>query len=66
MARQLMDSMSKEFKAEDFDDDYRQAILKVINSKASGIKIETRGPPEREPEDLVEALKQSIKAKKES
>lgn len=63
MARQLMESMSREFKAEDFDDDYRQAILKVINSKASGIKIETRGPPEGKPEDLVEALKQSIEAK---
>lgn len=66
MARQLVDSMTERFEPGQFQDEYRKALINLIESKISGIRVETRAEAEREePQSLIEALKASVRTAKE-
>ena len=66
MARQLVDSMTERFEPGKFQDEYRRALINLIESKISGIRVETRAEAEREePQSLIEALKASVRTAKE-
>jgi DNA end-binding protein Ku len=61
MAAQLIDSLHTRFKPEDYEDEYREAVLGVIERKRKGEAIE----PEAEPDagdggDLMAALRASL------
>jgi DNA end-binding protein Ku len=65
MAKSLIDNLTDEFKPEQFHDEYREALLGIIEKKVSGEEIEVI--PEAEPTkvvDLMEALKASVAATK--
>ena len=65
MARQLVDSMTERFEAGKYQDEYRKALIGLIESKISGIKVEARSEAGREePRSLIEALKASVKTAK--
>jgi DNA end-binding protein Ku len=65
MARTLIDNLTDEFRPEEFKDEYREALLGVVEKKVAGEAIEA--PPEPEATkvvDLMEALKASVQATK--
>lgn len=67
MAEQLIASMTGEFKAEEFQDDYRQALMGVIESKVAG--EEPTPMAKAEPTkigDLMAALEASVAAAREA
>ncbi|MEK6191146.1 MAG: Ku protein [Chloroflexota bacterium] len=67
MAEQLIASMTGEFKAEEFQDDYRQALMGVIESKVAG--EEPTPIAKAEPTrigDLMAALEASVSAAREA
>lgn len=64
MARQLVDALTGEFDPSRYTDEYREALLKVIDSKVSGEPVEVSAP---EPEtskltDLMAVLEASVAA----
>jgi DNA end-binding protein Ku len=64
MARQLIDAMSAPFDLKKFKDTYRDRVEELVKKKARGEEIVVEEAPEQ-PEgvvDLMEALKQSLKA----
>jgi DNA end-binding protein Ku len=68
MAEQLIDSLTREFDPTAYRDEYREELLKLIESKAEGKDILASAPAE-EPEatkapDLMAALEESIAAVK--
>jgi DNA end-binding protein Ku len=65
MARSLIDNLTGDFKPEQFKDEYREALLGVVEKKVAGEEIEA--VPEPEPTkvvDLMKALKDSVEATK--
>jgi DNA end-binding protein Ku len=64
MAEQLIEAMTGEFDATAYTDEYREALLKIIEAKVAG--EETVAAPEAEPAtnlvDLMAALEASVKA----
>jgi len=65
VAKALIDSMSAKWKAEKYRDDYREALLKVIEEKveAGGKEIEEKPKKAAKPTkviDLVKVLQQSL------
>jgi DNA end-binding protein Ku len=67
MAEQLIASMTGEFKAEEFEDDYRQALMNVIEAKVAG--EEPTPMSKAEPTkigDLMAALEASVAAAREA
>lgn len=67
MAEQLIASMSGEFKPEEYHDEYREALMGVIEAKVAGQKPEpaARTEPTRIG-DLMAALEASVAAARES
>lgn len=66
MARQLIESLSEPWDPERYKDEYREALLEIVEKKLAGEPIET--PAEPAPArvvDLMEALKASVAAAKE-
>ncbi len=66
MARQLIDSLSSDFDPSKYRDEYREAVLEMIERKADGQEIAVQ-PEEEEPEavpDLMAALEASISSAK--
>lgn len=66
IAGNLIDNMTAKWKPEEYSDDYREALLKLIRSKArkGGKEIEpvvARKPKATNVIDLVEVLKRSVK-----
>ena len=64
MAGQLVDALTGEFEPERYRDEYRDALLQVIDQKVAGQPVET---PKREPEaskltDLMAVLEASVAA----
>jgi DNA end-binding protein Ku len=62
MARQLIDSLSGEFKPDKYHDEYRERVLDLVERKAQGEEVVLEAPPE-EPKkvpDLMSALEASI------
>ena len=67
MARQLVQQLSDDFRPEDFQDEYRAALEKMVEQKVEGQEITVAPAPEEEPTkvvDLMEALKASVDAAK--
>jgi DNA end-binding protein Ku len=63
MASSLIESMTGEFDPEDFTDDYREALQRVIDAKVSGEEITEPEPEHVKPTaaiDLMAALKASV------
>jgi DNA end-binding protein Ku len=66
MARQLIESLSGSFKPEKYKDTYTNELKKLIKAKQRGQEVHTapETAEEEEPVDLLEALRQSMKASK--
>jgi DNA end-binding protein Ku len=64
LAERLIDELSKDkFAADQFEDTYREKILKIAEQKAAGEKITTPAAPKRgKVIDLMSALRDSLKA----
>ncbi|MGN6216820.1 MAG: Ku protein [Solirubrobacterales bacterium] len=68
MAEQLIDSLSTDFDADRYRDEYREQLLALIERKAEGKEIvapEAEAPKETKAPDLMAALEESIAAVKE-
>ena len=66
MAESLISSLAEEFKPEKYNNEYRQAIMEIIQSKITGKEIAVPEKPDvTNVIDLMEALKASIKLAKE-
>jgi DNA end-binding protein Ku len=65
MARQLIESLTAEFDPAKYHDEYREAVLKLIEQKAEGkeVVLQPVEEPERVP-DLMAALEASLAAAK--
>src|SRR5919202_882881 len=65
MARQLIDSLTANFEPEKYHDEYREAVLDLIEKKSEGqeIVLQPAEEPERVP-DLMAALEASLAAAK--
>jgi len=66
MAKQLIESLSEPWDPERYKDEYREALLEIVEKKLAGEPIEA--PAEAAPArvvDLMEALKASVAAAKE-
>ena len=67
MAQQLIESLTTEFDPSQYRDEYRDAVIEMIERKAEGHEIEVSAPPDEEPEevpDLMAALEASISGSK--
>jgi DNA end-binding protein Ku len=65
MAKALIENLSEPWNPEAFKDEYREALLEIVEKKAAGEAIEAA--PEAQPArvvDLMEALKASVEAVK--
>jgi DNA end-binding protein Ku len=65
MANALIDNLTEPWNPQQFTDEYREALMEVVEKKAAGEEIEA--PPEAAPArvvDLMEALKASVEAAK--
>ncbi len=61
MAVSLIKSMEEPFKPEQYHDEYKDALQKIINAKLKGKKIVApKAPAEKETEDLMAALEASL------
>lgn len=67
MARQLIENLTAEWSPEEFADDYREALLSIVEAKMNGEEIEVvEAEPTAKVVDLMEALKASVAAAKRS
>ena len=67
MAKSLVESLAEEtFDPSRYQDDYHDALMKVVNAKVEGEEIVAAPEPEAAPKvmDLMEALKASVEAAK--
>ena len=65
MARQLIESLTAEWNPEEYTDEYREALMQIVEAKVSGEEIEVVEPePTAKVVDLMEALKASVAAAK--
>jgi DNA end-binding protein Ku len=67
LAQQLIDGLTNdEFKPEQYEDDYRQRVLDLINRKVAGqeVTVAEPAPPRAQVVDLMEALKESLAKRK--
>src|SRR3954462_11476060 len=66
MARQLVSAMTAEFNAAEYKDEYRDALMKVIESKVEGHEVTAPEPAEETGKlvDLMAALEASVNAAK--
>jgi DNA end-binding protein Ku len=65
MAKSLIDNLTEPFEPDKFTDEYREALLEIVEKKVAGEEIEV--VPEPEPTkvvDLMEALKASVEQTK--
>jgi DNA end-binding protein Ku len=65
MARQLIDGLTADWNPEEFTDEYREALLKIVEAKINGEEVElVEAEPTAKVVDLMEALKASVVAAK--
>ena len=64
MAEQLVEAMTESFDPSKYKDEYREALLKVIEAKVEGVEIATPEPVEESANlvDLMKLLEASVKA----
>jgi DNA end-binding protein Ku len=65
MAKRLIDSLSTDFKADKYRDEYREELLDLLEQKAEGKEVVTAPSEEPEPTkapDLMAALEESLSA----
>jgi DNA end-binding protein Ku len=65
MAKQLIDNLTSDWNPEEYHDEYREALLQIVEKKIAGEEIEV--VPQEAPTkvvDLMEALKASVAAAK--
>jgi DNA end-binding protein Ku len=61
MAAQLIESFTSDWKPEQYEDTYRDALMKIIDAKRKGKEVRKAAPvEEEEPPDLLAALRASI------
>jgi DNA end-binding protein Ku len=67
MAKTLIENLTDDFKPEQYKDEYREALMGVIEKKVAGEEIEVVKEPEAtKVVDLMEALKASVEATKKA
>jgi DNA end-binding protein Ku len=67
MARQLIENLTSEWNPDEFTDEYREALLKIVEAKIAGEEIEAvTAAPTAKVVDLMEALKASVAAAKKT
>ena len=66
MAQSLIENLTDEWDPARYGDEYRQALLELIEKKVAGEEIEYVAPPEEAPKvvDLMDALRASVEATK--
>lgn len=65
MAKALVESLSETFDPSRYKDEYREAVMKVVNAKMEGQVIEApEAPQPAKVMDLMEALRQSVEQAK--
>jgi DNA end-binding protein Ku len=65
MAQALIESLAAEWNPEEFKDEYREALMRIVEAKAAGEEIvAAEAPEEAKVVDLMEALKASVEAAK--
>lgn len=65
MARQLIDGLTADWNPDEFADEYRQALLRIVEAKINGEEVEVvEAEPTAKVVDLMEALKASVAAAK--
>jgi DNA end-binding protein Ku len=65
MARQLIENLTAEWNPDEFTDEYREALLQIVEAKINGKEIELVAPePTAKVVDLMAALKASVSAAK--
>ncbi len=65
MARQLIEGLTSDWNPEEFTDEYREALLSIVEAKINGEEIElVAAEPTAKVVDLMEALKASVAAAK--
>jgi DNA end-binding protein Ku len=56
MAEQLVGTLAGDFKPEQYSDTYRENLMRIINAKMKGKKIEVEEPEEPEPTNVVDLM----------
>jgi DNA end-binding protein Ku len=65
MARQLIENLTSDWSPEQYTDEYRDALVRIVEAKINGEEIEVVQPePTAKVVDLMEALKASVAAAK--
>ncbi len=65
MARQLIQNLTSDWNPDEYTDEYREALLKIVEAKIAGEEIElVAAEPTAKVVDLMEALKASVAAAK--
>jgi DNA end-binding protein Ku len=67
MAKQLIDSLTSDFKADKYRDEYREELLNLLERKAAGkevVSAPTEEPKPTKAPDLMAALEESLAAVK--
>jgi DNA end-binding protein Ku len=65
MAQSLIENLTDEWDPQRYQDEYRQALMEIVEKKVAGEEIEIVEPAEpAKVTDLMEALKQSVEATK--
>ena len=65
MAKALIDSLSSDFQADQYRDEYREELLALIDRKAKGesiVSAEAEAPKPTKAPDLMAALEESLAA----
>jgi DNA end-binding protein Ku len=62
MAKSLVDMLTGDFEPEKYQDNYREALLELIEAKAEGEEIKRPAPVAGKVTDLMEALRASVEA----
>jgi len=64
MATTLVDFLSRPFDPEEYHDEYRQALMKLIDAKREGKEVVAPPEPRGKVVDLMSALRESVEAAK--
>ena len=62
MAKSLVDMLTGDFEPEKYEDNYREALLELIEQKSQGQEITRPAPVKGKVTDLMEALRKSVEA----